>query len=86
VVKQLSRLHGQPFDCIYFDPPYASELYAPVLERVVSLKLLHPTGEMAVEHSPEAWSPITIPGLELVREKRYGTTHLAFYAPVELEH
>ncbi|MEO1069742.1 MAG: RsmD family RNA methyltransferase, partial [Cyanobacteria bacterium J06638_6] len=86
VVKQLSRLHGQPFDCIYFDPPYASELYAPVLERVVSLKLLHPTGEIAVEHSPEAWSPATISGLEMVREKRYGTTHLAFYAPVKLEH
>jgi 16S rRNA (guanine966-N2)-methyltransferase len=81
VVKQLSRLHSQPFDCIYFDPPYASELYGPVLERVVSLALLHPTGEMAVEHNPEFWQPAIVPGLELVRQKQYGTTHLAFYRP-----
>ncbi|MBE9140682.1 16S rRNA (guanine(966)-N(2))-methyltransferase RsmD [Nodosilinea sp. LEGE 07088] len=80
VVKQLSRLHGQPFDCIYFDPPYTSELYAPVLERVVSLNLLQPTGEIAVEHSPAAWEPAAIAGLELVRQKQYGTSHLAFYA------
>ncbi|WP_017301907.1 16S rRNA (guanine(966)-N(2))-methyltransferase RsmD [Nodosilinea nodulosa] len=84
VVKQLSRLHGQPFNCIYFDPPYDSELYSPVLERVVSLNLLHPTGEMAVEYSPDAWEPIAIPGLDLVRQKPYGTTHLAFYGPVGL--
>ncbi|MBW4462221.1 MAG: 16S rRNA (guanine(966)-N(2))-methyltransferase RsmD [Nodosilinea sp. WJT8-NPBG4] len=81
VVKQLSRLHGQPFDCIYFDPPYDSELYLPVLERVASLSLLQPTGEIAVEHRPDAWTPVAIPGLELVRQKHYGTTHLAFYAP-----
>ncbi|MGB3135927.1 MAG: 16S rRNA (guanine(966)-N(2))-methyltransferase RsmD [Nodosilinea sp.] len=80
VVKQLSRLHGQPFDCIYFDPPYASELYPLVLERIASLNLLQPTGEMAVEHSPDAWEPEAIAGLELVRQKQYGTTHLAFYA------
>jgi 16S rRNA (guanine(966)-N(2))-methyltransferase RsmD len=84
VVKQLSRLHGQPFDCIYFDPPYSSELYGPVLERVVSLNLLAGGGEIAVEHSPEAWAPTAIPGLDLVRQKSYGTTHLAFYGPATL--
>jgi 16S rRNA (guanine(966)-N(2))-methyltransferase RsmD len=82
VVKQLSRLHGQRFDCIYFDPPYASELYLPVLDRVVALNLLAVGGEMAVEHNPDLWEPIAIAGLELVRQKHYSTTHLAFYAPV----
>ncbi|PZO34376.1 MAG: 16S rRNA (guanine(966)-N(2))-methyltransferase RsmD [Shackletoniella antarctica] len=84
VVKQLSRLHGQPFDCIYFDPPYDSELYLPVLERVVSLTLLAPTGEIAVEHRPDAWAAAPIAGLDLVRQKQYGTTHLAFYAPAQV--
>lgn len=84
VVKQLSRLHGQPFDCIYFDPPYSSELYGPVLERVVSLNLLAAGGEIAVEHSPEAWAPAATPGLDLVRQKSYGTTHLAFYGSATL--
>ena len=84
VVKQLSRMHGQPFDCIYFDPPYSSELYGLVLERIVSLNLLAVGGEIAVEHSPEAWAPAATPGLDLVRQKSYGTTHLAFYGPATL--
>ncbi|WOD40674.1 16S rRNA (guanine(966)-N(2))-methyltransferase RsmD [Nodosilinea sp. E11] len=79
VVKQLSRLRGQPFDCIYFDPPYDSELYKPVLERVVSLNLLAESGEIAVEHRPESWVAASISGLELVRQKQYGISHLAFY-------
>lgn len=81
VIKQLSRLKHQPFDLIYFDPPYASDLYRPVLERIVGYGLLTPTGEIAVEHSPQGWQPTAIPGLTLVRQKRYGTTHLAFYMP-----
>ncbi|MGF1568168.1 MAG: 16S rRNA (guanine(966)-N(2))-methyltransferase RsmD [Nodosilinea sp.] len=81
VVKQLSRLRRQPFNLIYFDPPYASDLYDPVLGRVVQLGLLMPEGEIAVEHGPEGWMPTPVAGLELVRQKRYGTTHLAFYAP-----
>ena len=80
VVKQISRLKKQPFDLIYFDPPYTSDLYRPVLERVGRFQLLTPTGEMAVEHGSEGWQPEEIPGLELVRQKHYGTTHLAFYA------
>ena len=80
VVKQLSRLHGQAFDLMYLDPPYDSGLYDPVLERVVALQLLAPGGEIAVEHQPGAWTPDPVSGLELVRQKRYGTTHLAFYA------
>ena len=80
VVKQLSRLHGQAFDLMYLDPPYDSGLYDPVLERVVALHLLAPGGEIAVEHRPGAWTAGLVPGLELVRLKRYGTTHLGFYA------
>ncbi|NJP09526.1 MAG: 16S rRNA (guanine(966)-N(2))-methyltransferase RsmD [Leptolyngbyaceae cyanobacterium RU_5_1] len=50
VVKKLSMLAGQPFDRIYFDPPYASELYEPVLAAIAAHQLLHPDGELAVEH------------------------------------
>ena len=84
VVKQLSRLKHHPFDLIYFDPPYLSDLYPPVLERIVRYGLLAPTGEMAVEHGADGWQPTEISGLTLVRQKHYGTTHLAFYAPAAL--
>jgi 16S rRNA (guanine966-N2)-methyltransferase len=79
VVNQLSRLKHQPFDLIYLDPPYTSDVYGPVLERVARYGLLAATGEMAVEHGAHGWQPTEIPGLALVRQKHYGTTHLAFY-------
>jgi 16S rRNA (guanine966-N2)-methyltransferase len=83
VVKQISRLKKQPFDLIYFDPPYTSDLYQPVLERVARFKLLTPTGEMAVEYGSEGWQGEAVPGLVLIRQKHYGTTHLAFYGLAE---
>ncbi|PSN20065.1 16S rRNA (guanine(966)-N(2))-methyltransferase RsmD [filamentous cyanobacterium CCP5] len=82
VRRQLSRLRSQTFDYIYFDPPYGSDLYDGVLATVVRLGLLDPKGEIAVEHQPELWQAREIPGLENVRQKRYGTTHLTFYAPI----
>ncbi|MGG6265865.1 16S rRNA (guanine(966)-N(2))-methyltransferase RsmD [Leptolyngbya sp. AN03gr2] len=77
VVKRLEKLSGQQFDRIYFDPPYDSDLYVPVLNAIASLNLLAPDGEFAVEHRPDAKLP-EIP-LSIVREKRYGNTALTFY-------
>lgn len=79
VVKQLSSLSGQMFDRIYFDPPYASDLYQPVLEAIANLNLLTTTAELAVEHDPER-SNFTIPeGLEICRQKTYGNTAVTFF-------
>jgi 16S rRNA G966 N2-methylase RsmD len=41
---------------MYFDPPYASDLYQPVLEAIAHYQLLHPDGEIAVEHNPNTWN------------------------------
>ncbi|MEM6425555.1 MAG: 16S rRNA (guanine(966)-N(2))-methyltransferase RsmD [Cyanobacteria bacterium P01_D01_bin.128] len=80
VGRQLSRLHGQQFDRIYFDPPYASGLYDGVLGAIAAHQLLAPQGEIAVEHCSSHWQPSDIAGLTLIRQKRYGTTELAFYS------
>lgn len=82
VVQRLKTLFGQQFDRIYFDPPYASDLYQPVLNAIADYQLLHPNGELAVEHSPEAWTPQPIPTLEICRKKIYGNTAVTFYRPV----
>ena len=50
IVRQLEKLVGQSFDLIYFDPPYASRLYMPVLEAIATHHLLAENGELAVEH------------------------------------
>lgn len=78
ILTQLSRLTPQTFDHIYFDPPYDSNLYQPVLEAIVQSQLLTATGELAVEHRPQQ-TPGPVSGLEICREKVYGNTALTFY-------
>jgi 16S rRNA (guanine(966)-N(2))-methyltransferase RsmD len=84
VVQRLKTL-GQQFDRIYFDPPYASDLYQPVLNAISYYQLLAPTGELAVEHSSVAWKHQPIPNLEICREKVYGNTVVTFYHPAREE-
>ncbi len=80
VLQRLKTLKGQ-FDRIYFDPPYANNaLYPQVLEAIAFYKLLHPDGEMAVEHSPSFNLP-QVSNLELRLQKVYGQTAVSFYCP-----
>src|SRR5579883_2860681 len=44
VRQRIKTLTGQQFDRIYFDPPYASDLYDPVLAAIAALNLLAPAG------------------------------------------
>ncbi|MFP4099010.1 16S rRNA (guanine(966)-N(2))-methyltransferase RsmD [Coleofasciculus sp.] len=57
VVGRLKMLADQQFDRIYFDPPYASDLYNPVLDAIAHYQLLADQGELAVEYSPNHWTP-----------------------------
>jgi 16S rRNA (guanine(966)-N(2))-methyltransferase RsmD len=82
VIKQLKTL-DKKFDRIYFDPPYASGLYQPVLEAIAEYQLLDDQGEIAVEHSPQDWTPLIISSFEICREKTYGKTGVSFYRNVE---
>ncbi|MCU0570454.1 MAG: 16S rRNA (guanine(966)-N(2))-methyltransferase RsmD [Oculatellaceae cyanobacterium Prado106] len=79
VVQRLPKLAGQQFDCIYFDPPYASDLYVPVLEAIAHHHLLAPDGELAAEHAPDRPLPQTLETLTCFRQKIYGNTALSFY-------
>ncbi|WP_013321280.1 16S rRNA (guanine(966)-N(2))-methyltransferase RsmD [Gloeothece verrucosa] len=79
VVSKLSTLSEKKFDRIYFDPPYNSGLYEPVLEAIATYKILDDAGEIAVEHDPKLWQPLNLRGLAISREKSYGNTALTFY-------
>jgi 16S rRNA (guanine966-N2)-methyltransferase len=79
VVALAKSLVGQSFDRIYFDPPYASDLYEPVLAAIVQHQLLAPLGELAVEHSPGRVLPEEIGALRRDRQKTYGNTAITFY-------
>ena len=82
VVQRLKTLAGQQFDHIYFDPPYASDLYQPVLDAIAHYQLLAPNGELAVEHHPNSWTVEPIPALEICRQKVYGNSAVTFYETV----
>jgi 16S rRNA (guanine966-N2)-methyltransferase len=84
VVQRLKTLSGQQFDRIYFDPPYASDIYLPVMQAIAHYQLLHHNGELAVEHHPDLpkLQPST---LEICREKVYGNSAVTFYCVVNLK-
>ncbi|RMF27810.1 MAG: 16S rRNA (guanine(966)-N(2))-methyltransferase RsmD [Cyanobacteria bacterium J083] len=79
VKAKIHNLAGEKFDYIYFDPPYASDLYEPVLTAIAKLQLLSPIGKIAVEHNDKMWSAQNIPGLQISRTKVYGNTSLTIY-------
>jgi 16S rRNA (guanine(966)-N(2))-methyltransferase RsmD len=65
--RSLAALAGESFDLIYFDPPYASALYQPVLEAIVQFDLLADEGEIAVEHDRDRDDISSIVSLKLVK-------------------
>ncbi len=79
VVQKLKTLKGQQVDRIYFDPPYASDLYLPVLSAIAQLHLLAMNGEMAVEHSPGRPPQDQVDGLRAYQTRSYGNTAITFY-------
>jgi 16S rRNA (guanine966-N2)-methyltransferase len=84
VLQQLKNLTSQTFDRIYFDPPYASGLYVPVLEAIAQYQILDTQGEIAIEHSPQGFRVPEIANWEICRQKVYGNTAVTFYRVIEM--
>lgn len=79
VLAALDRLSAEEkhFDIIFMDPPYASELYGPVLQKILEKGILKQEGYLITERSAQI--PFTPPaGMEILREKAYKTTILTF--------
>ena len=68
---------GVRFDIVYLDPPYASDLYEPLLEQ--SSWLLEPGGLVVAEHFHKRGLPERIGGLCRTRSVRIGDHRLSFY-------
>jgi 16S rRNA (guanine(966)-N(2))-methyltransferase RsmD len=78
ILKKLPTLVGEQFHHIYFDPPYQSDLYLPVMSAIAEYALLTTDGELAVEHHPHVSLPI-VEDLVMYKHKTYGNTAIAFY-------
>jgi 16S rRNA (guanine966-N2)-methyltransferase len=80
ILTGLERLKGRKFDLIYFDPPYKSDLYLPVLEAVDRLNLLTEEGEFAAEHDRRLTNlPEQIGNLIRVDCRFYSDTAVSYY-------
>ena len=71
---------GMRFDVVYLDPPYASDLYEPLLFVLGEGPLLAEGGVVVAEHFHKRALPERIGALVRTREKRVGDHCLSFYA------
>lgn len=77
-LKHLAQDHQQ-FDIIYFDPPYDSEIYSPVLWQIARSDLLTPNGIVIVEHRRQMVLAPNFDDLRPYRELPQGDSCLTFY-------
>jgi 16S rRNA (guanine966-N2)-methyltransferase len=78
VDRALYRIEG-PFDIVYLDPPYASDVPLQVLRLLRERHLLAPEAIVVYEHAARRILP-ELPGYRSTREEVYGDVALAFLA------
>jgi len=81
VLPKLTKLSGIKFDLIYFDPPYQSQLYEPVLEAIAPL--MTSAAIIAVEHSRDRSLTATISNLKAIDQRVYGQTSVSFFMKLD---
>ncbi len=81
-VAALKRMSGDEakFDIIFFDPPYASEIYSQVMRELAAGHLLAPDALVITEHRAKSPPEAVYGGLKIYREVKQGESALAFYA------
>jgi 16S rRNA (guanine(966)-N(2))-methyltransferase RsmD len=77
-LKQLSK-DNCSFDIVYFDPPYKSNIYLPVLQLLGDKTILSDTAIVVVEHHSKSPLPEIIGLLNCYRTLKQGETQLSFY-------
>lgn len=78
-VKQFIQA-GRRFDFIFCDPPYASPLYAPLLELLGTQPLLKEDGRLIVEHHAKHPIAEAVGRLRRFRAVRQGESTLSFFS------
>ena len=83
-LSALRRLdeNQQRFDVVFFDPPYASEIYPQVMETLGATGLVAEQGIVVVEYRAKDTPQREYGKLSIYREVRQGDSALAFYAGV----
>ena len=71
------------FDIIYADPPYAllaQTGFGTFLEAAAKSRILRPGGIFIAEMPDDAADPVSLPGWNLCRDRRYGQSRIAVWS------
>ncbi|HKX30447.1 MAG TPA: 16S rRNA (guanine(966)-N(2))-methyltransferase RsmD [Blastocatellia bacterium] len=71
---------GMKFDIFYFDPPYDSDIYSPVIRQIAEQNLLADDGVVIVEHRRQSLLAPNYDRLRPYREVKQGESHLTFFS------
>ena len=84
VIAALKQMEpaASPFELIFFDPPYASDLYETVLGYLGESTLLAADGVLIVEHRAKLPPACDTGRLQAFRQLKQGESALTFYAAV----
>lgn len=66
------------FDIIFLDPPYNTGLICEALSKLAVVPILN-EGGIIVAECDDTEVPATVSGLSLIKEKKYGRTHILIY-------
>jgi 16S rRNA (guanine(966)-N(2))-methyltransferase RsmD len=76
----IQRLTGtEPFDVLYFDPPYAKQTIVSDIEKLLAANLVAPGALLVAETDQIADLPDDLPGFTELKQKDYGITVIRIY-------
>jgi 16S rRNA (guanine966-N2)-methyltransferase len=76
----LRREDLEPFDLVYVAPPQYKGLWSKTLLALDNTDLLAPGALVMVQIHPKEYQELELSSLELVDQRKYGSTMLCFYA------
>ncbi|MBX6378269.1 MAG: RsmD family RNA methyltransferase, partial [Clostridia bacterium] len=79
--RLLPRLQrcGEPFTCVFLDPPYASGLLLPAARTLSEAALLAAGAVVVAEHDRRQEVPDKVGNLKAIDRRRYGDTCLTLF-------
>jgi 16S rRNA (guanine966-N2)-methyltransferase len=81
----LAQPPAEPFDLIYIAPPQYRRMWLQALQAIDRPGYLSPDGLAIVQIFPKEDEPVALQHLERTEERKYGSTLLVFYEPVEAQ-
>ena len=83
-LKAIKKFDKKTFDVIFVDPPYKSDIFAPVIIEISKEKILKPEGILVVEHSSRSnlTEGLANISFKLLKRKIYGDTTITIISLV----